>query len=138
MVARSWRRRSPSLAGGGGIAVQARLLENDIAYLRVSDAGKNLADEISAAEGSLAVSNKTIGTVLDLRSASGDGLGGGQVGGGLFYGPQIAAGDPGRTRQTRDAADKLAVDLRTEQAGLIFGTDTPDLRPDIAVSVKTG
>ena len=30
-------------------------------------------DEINAAESALAVSNKTIGTVLDLRSARGDG-----------------------------------------------------------------
>jgi len=118
-----------------GALLQARLLENDIAYLRVSDAGKGLADEISAAEGSLVVSNKTIGTILDLRSASGDGSATARSAADFFAEHKSPLAILVNT-QTRDAADKLALDLRTDQAGLIFGSDTPDVHPDIAVSVK--
>ena len=50
------------------------VLEGNVAYLRVGQAGKNLADEIHAAQGALAVSNKIVGTVLDLRFADGEGL----------------------------------------------------------------
>jgi len=115
--------------------VQCRLLENDVAYLRVGDAGKDLADEINAAESALAVSNKTIGTVLDLRSASGDGEEAAKSAADFFAGrkaPLAILVNEG----TRDAADKLALNLREAQTGLIFGTATPDVQPDIAVKVK--
>jgi hypothetical protein len=115
--------------------LQYQLLENDVAYLRVGDAGKSLADEISAAESALAVSNKTIGTVLDLRSASGDSEAAAKSAADFFAGRKsplaIIVND-----QTRDAADKLALDLRETQTGLIFGSATPDVHPDIAVTVK--
>jgi hypothetical protein len=115
--------------------LQSKVLENDVAYLRVGEAGKNLADEISAAEGALTASNQTIGTVLDLRSADGDGLEAVKSATDFFAARKLPLailvnGD------TRDAADKLALDLRDAQAGLIFGSATADLQPDIAVTVK--
>lgn len=115
--------------------LQSKVLENDVAYLRVGEAGKNLADEISAAEGALTVSNQTIGTVLDLRSADGDGLDAAKSAADFFATRKLPLailvnGD------TRDAADKLALDLRDAQAGLIFGSATMDLQPDITVTVK--
>lgn len=115
--------------------LQSKLLENDVAYLRVGEAGKNLADEISAAEDTLTASNQTIGTVLDLRSADGDGLDAAKSSADFFAARKqplaiLVDGD------TRDAADKLALDLRDAQAGLIFGSATADLQPDIAVTVK--
>ena len=115
--------------------LQSKVLENDVAYLRVGEAGKNLADEISAAEGALTASNQTIGTVLDLRSADGDGLDAAKSAADFFAARKLPLailvnGD------TRDAADKLASDLREAQAGLIFGSATADLQPDITVTVK--
>lgn len=115
--------------------LQSKVLENDVAYLRVGEAGKNLADEISAAEGALTASNQTIGTVLDLRSADGDGLDAAKSAADFFAARKLPLailvnGD------TRDAADKLASDLRDAQAGLIFGSATADLQPDITVTVK--
>jgi len=118
-----------------GALIQASLLENDIAYLRVSDAGNGLADEISAAEGALAVSNKTIGTILDLRSASGAGSETAKAAADFFADHKSPLAILVNT-QTRAAADKLALDLRLGQTGLIFGSDTPDVHPDIAVNVK--
>jgi hypothetical protein len=118
-----------------GALLQARLLENNIAYLRVSDAGKDLADEISAAEGSLAVSHKTIGTILDLRSASGAGSDTAKTAADFFAEHKSPLAILVNT-QTRDAADKLALDLQTEQTGLIIGSDTADVHPDIAVNLK--
>jgi hypothetical protein len=123
---------SMSAAAGG---LQSKLLENDIAYLRVSDAGNGLADEISEAEGSLVVSNKTIGTILDLRSASGDGPEAARTAANYFAEHKSPLAILINT-QTREAADKLALDLRVDQAGLIFGSATPDVHPDIAVAVK--
>jgi hypothetical protein len=115
--------------------LQSKVLENDVAYLRVGEAGKNLADEISAAEGALTASNQTIGTVLDLRSADGNGLDAAKSAADFFAARKLPLailvnGD------TRDAADKLASDLREAQAGLIFGSATADLQPDITVTVK--
>ena len=115
--------------------LQSKVLENDVAYLRVGEAGKNLADEISAAEGALTASNQTIGTVLDLRSADGNGLDAAKSAADFFAARKLPLailvnGD------TRDAADKLASDLRDAQAGLIFGSATADLQPDITVTVK--
>ena len=116
--------------------LQYKVLENDVAYLRVGEAGKGLADEISAAEAALAVSNNTIGTVLDLRSANGDGFDAAKAAADFFTARKsplaiLVNGD------TRDAADKLALDLHAAQAGLIFGSPTTNLQPDVTVTIKS-
>jgi hypothetical protein len=115
--------------------LQSKVLENDVAYLRVGDAGKSLADEISAAESGLTVSNKTIGTILDLRFADGQGFDAAQSTADFFAARKAPLAILVNA-DTRAAAEKLAVDLRNAQAGLIFGSATPDLQPDIAVIVK--
>jgi hypothetical protein len=115
--------------------LQSKVLENDVAYLRVGDAGKSLADEISAAESALTVSNKTIGTVLDLRSANGDGFDAAKSAADYFAARKAPLAILVNA-DTREAADKLALDLRDAQAGLIFGSATTNLQPDIAVTVK--
>ncbi len=83
----------------------------------------------------MTASNQTIGTVLDLRSADGDGLDAAKSAADFFAARKLPLailvnGD------TRDAADKLASDLRDAQAGLNFGSATADLQPDITVTVK--
>jgi hypothetical protein len=115
--------------------LQFKVLENDVAYLRVGEAGKSLADEITAAETALAVSNKTIGTVLDLRSAGGDGYDTAKLTADYFAARKAPLAILVNS-DTRDAADKLALDLHNAQAGLIFGSATADLQPDIAVTVR--
>ncbi len=115
--------------------LKSDVLESNVAYLRVGAAGKNLADEISAAESALAVSNKTVGMILDLRFADGDDAGAAKMAADFFAAQKtpLAILVNG---ETRGAAEKLAVDLREARAGLIFGSAAADLQPDIAVAVK--
>ena len=100
-------------------SLQYRMLENDVVYLRVGDAGKSLADEITAAESALAVSNKTSVPCW-------------------IYARPVATVSPRRSRrrimfadrklplailvngQTRGAAATLAVELREARDGLDF------------------
>jgi hypothetical protein len=114
--------------------VKSDVLENNVAYLRVSDAGKNLADEINAAESALSVSNKTVGTILDLRFANGDAVDAARAVADFFAAQKkslviLVNGE------TRGAAEKLAAELRDEHVGLVFGSATSDLQPDIAVTI---
>jgi hypothetical protein len=53
---------------------KAAILENDSLYLRVGEVGGNLAAEIKSAQNTLSATNKTAGTILDLRFADGDDL----------------------------------------------------------------
>lgn len=117
------------------VLVQSKVLENNVAYLRVSEAGKNLADEISAAEVTLAISNKTAGIILDLRFANGDDADAAKAAANLLAAKKspLAILVNG---ETSGAAEKLAQALRDEHAGLIFGSATADLQPDIAVTVS--
>jgi hypothetical protein len=115
--------------------LQSKVIEKDVAYVRVGEVGKDLPEEISAAESALTSSNKTIGTVLDLRSANGEGIDAAKAVADYFAARKtplavLVDGD------TRNAARKLALAVRDAQAGLIFGTATPDLQPDIAVTMK--
>jgi hypothetical protein len=122
---------------GNGVLAKSALLENDVAYLRVGTVGKNLAEEIQSAQNSLATTNKIVGTVLDLRFASGDDLGSAKAVENLFVSKKsplailINAG-------TRGAAAELAKDLREAKAGLIFGGAAKNLQPDILISVDAG
>ena len=115
--------------------LQSRLLESNIIYLRVTDTDSNLLAQISEAEKSLTSSNQPAGAILDLRSADGDGEVAAKstsnflVSGKLPLAVLINA-------QTRDASAQLAGDLRAAKAGLIFGSPSPNLQPDIAISVK--
>jgi hypothetical protein len=114
--------------------VKSDVLESNVAYLRVGDVGKNLTDEINAAESALAVSNKTLGTILDLRFADGDDAIAAKTATDLLAAkktPLAILVNGG----TRGAAEKLAAELRDEHVGLVFGSATADLQPDIAVTI---
>ena len=112
------------------------VLENSVAYLRVGDVTQNLPDEIRSAQAALAATNKLAGTVLDLRFATGEDPAAATAAANLFASKKlplaILVND-----QTRGAAANLATELREARDGLVFGSATDDLKPDIAVTVKT-
>ena len=113
---------------------KSAILEGDVAYLRVGRVAKNLADEIRAAQETLAVSNKIAGTVLDLRFAGGDDLGSAKATADLFTPKKwpLAILVNG---ETRGAAAALASELRSARLGLIFGGANAPVEPDIVVAV---
>jgi hypothetical protein len=117
-----------------GDLIKSSILENDVAYLRVGAVGKNLADEIQSAQSALTRTNKTVGTVLDLRFADGDDFVAVQTTVKLFASKKspLAILVNG---ETRGAAVKLAADLRAARAGLIFGNST-EVKPDIPVKTS--
>jgi hypothetical protein len=116
------------------VMLKSAILENDVAYLRVSHVTKDLADEIQSAQSTLAATNKTAGTILDLRFADGDDLASAKATADFFAAGKlplvILVND-----DTQGAAAKLAADLHEARAGLIFGNST-EVKPDIAVAVK--
>lgn len=114
--------------------LKSAILENDVTYLCVSHVTKDLTDEIQSAQSTLAATNKTAGTVLDLRFADGDDSEAVKATVDFFT--------PGKlplailvNDQTQGAAVKLAAGLREARAGLIFG-NSAEVKPDIAVAVK--
>jgi hypothetical protein len=116
------------------VMLKSAILENDVAYLRVSHVTKDLADEIQSAQSTLAATNKTAGTILDLRFADGDDLASAKATADFFAAGKlplvILVND-----DTQGAAAKLAADLHEARAGLMFGNST-EVKPDIAVAVK--
>ncbi|MCX6894862.1 MAG: hypothetical protein NTZ16_05050 [Verrucomicrobia bacterium] len=113
----------------------ASVLESNVVCLRVSKVAAGLAAELAAAERALAVTNKIIGTVLDLRFA-GEGEGK-EVAAAADY---IAAKRLPLAilvnARTHGAAAALALALRSRGAGLVFGGGSDGLHPDIEVPVK--
>ena len=114
---------------------ESAIFENDVAYLRVGEVEKNLADEIQSAQAGLATTNKIAGTVLDLRFADGDDSTAEQAVEDLFASKKLPLAIL-INAETRGAAVKLAADLREARAGLIFGNPAKNLRPDISISVN--
>jgi hypothetical protein len=115
--------------------VKSVVLENNVAYLRVSDVGKNLAEEIQSAQKALTGTNKIAGTILDLRFADGDDLAGAKAAADLFATKKLPLAIL-VNGETRGAAATLATTLREARDGLVFGSRTTELKPDIAVAVK--
>jgi hypothetical protein len=118
-----------------GALVKTSILENNVAYLRVGEVRKNLAEEIQSAQNSLVTTNKMAGTVLDLRFADGDDSAAAKATAGLFAAKKLPLAILVNA-ETRGAAAALAADLRGANDGLIFGNST-EIKPDIAVTVKT-
>ena len=116
------------------VLAKSAVLENDVAYLRVGEVGKNLAEEIQSAQNALAMTNKIAGTILDLRFADGGDLDSAKAAANLFVAKKLPLAIL-VNGETRGAAAKLAADLREARAGLIFGNST-EIKPDIAVVVK--
>jgi hypothetical protein len=115
---------------------KSAVLENDTFYLRVSEVGKNLPEEIQSAQSALSATNKIAGTVLDLRFADGDDLAAARSVADLFATKKLPLAIL-VNGETRGAAMTLAADLREAHDGLIFGSTAAELKPDIAVPVKT-
>jgi hypothetical protein len=118
--------------------VKSAVLESNVAYLRVGQVGKNLADEIRAAQSTMAISNKIAGTVLDLRFAGGDDVEATKTAANLFAAKKLPLAilvNGG----TRGEAVALAAMLHEAHAGLVFGSATQGtktagpIQPDIAI-----
>ena len=109
-----------SLADIAGVALaKSAVLEGNVAYLQVGQVGKNLPNEIRAAQSALAVSNKIAGTVLDLRFADGDDLDSAKATADLFASKKLPLAilvNGG----TLGAAGKLASELRVGAVGAGF------------------
>jgi hypothetical protein len=128
--------RIPSFADTSSMdLVKSVVLENNVAYLRVGEVGKNLAEEIQLAQKALAVTNKIVGTILDLRFADGVDLAAAKAAASLFAAKKLPLAIL-VNGQTHGAAAVLAATLREARDGLVFGSATADLKPDITVNVK--
>jgi hypothetical protein len=125
----------PLRADTNDALVKSSILENNVAYLRVGEVQKNLAEEISAAENSLATTNKIAGTVLDLRFAGGENPEAAKDTADLFAAKKLPLAIL-VNGETRGSAAALAAELREARDGLVFGSATAELTPDIAVTVK--
>jgi hypothetical protein len=131
------------LAGGGllraeatnAALAQASVLESNVAYLRVGDVAKNLPEEIQSAQTAMAATNRIAGTVLDLRFADGDDLAAATATADLFAAKKLPLVILVNGK-THGAAAALATALRETRDGLVLGSATADLKPDIAVAVK--
>jgi hypothetical protein len=123
---------------------RSAVLEGNVAYLQIGQVGKNLADDIRAAQAALAVSNKIAGTVLDLRFADGDDLDSAKAAAALFAQRKLPLAIL-VNGQTSGAAETLAAELRAARAGLIFESvsgpartnreTAARARPDIVVAI---
>jgi hypothetical protein len=114
---------------------KAVVLESNVAYLRIGDVTKNLPGEIQSTQAALAAGNKIAGTVLDLRFADGDDLAAATITAGLFAAKKLPLVILVNGK-TRGAAAALVTVLRETRDGLVLGSATADLKPDIAVSVN--
>lgn len=117
--------------------LKAAIVENNVAYLRVGDVSDHLAAEISAAQRAPATTNTIIGTVLDLRFADGHDLAAAQAAANLFTTKKLPLAIL-VNGETRGAAATLATTLRKDRLGLVFGSTTANLKPDIIVRVSAG
>lgn len=113
---------------------KSAVLENDVAYFRVSAIEQDLAAELQSARTGLLASNKIHGIVLDLRFANGENSNSAKLVTDLFSEKKlplaILVND-----QTGGAALELAKSLRSARDGLIFGNST-EIKPDLVVNVK--
>ena len=114
---------------------KSELVESNVVYLRVSDVGTNLADQISTAQSTLSGTNKIAGTILDLRFANGDDSTAVTATAKLFAGKKSPLAILVNS-ETHGAATALAAALREERAGLVFGSATAEPKPDILVAVN--
>ncbi len=127
--------------------IQSGILENDVAYLRVGEVGKELADQVNTAYQRLAATNKIAGVALDLRFAGGHDYAAAVATTDLFatkempllkWDKEMEESHPVKQRisgplmvlingGTTGAAEALAAALREAGAGLIIGDTTAGL-----------
>jgi hypothetical protein len=118
-----------------GALSKSAVLEGNVGYLRVAQTDTNLSEEIQSALNHLAATNVIVGIVVDLRFAKGGDSAGLKATEEVLEQQKIPLAIL-VNRQTSGAAATLAEDLREANAGLIFGGATPDVQPDIPVSVS--
>jgi len=116
-------------ASGEKALSQAAIIENNVAYLRVSRVTAGLVAELADAGRTLTTSNKIAGAVMDLRFAGGEDYGAARTAAGLwtdkqsarpFGGPLVVLVNGG----THAAAETLAAALRPAGAALVIGSPT--------------
>jgi hypothetical protein len=132
---------------GGPEVIASAVLESDVAYLRVGQAGDGLADQLAAAYRQLTGTNKIIGMALDLRFADGNDYAAAIATADLFvtkkmplleWGNEVEESHPAKETisgplmvlvngGTSGAAEALAASLREADAGLIIGNPTAGL-----------
>ncbi len=112
---------------------KSEILESNVAYLCVSHVAAGLPDEISAANRAWPATNKIAGTVLDLRFADGNDAAAVTATANLFAAKKLPLAvlvNGG----TRGAAVTLATTLREARVGLVFGSKSAAVKPDISVA----
>jgi hypothetical protein len=131
-------------ATNASLLPKSTVLQEEVAYLRISQVANGLAKEISGAHHQLALSNKLSGVVLDLRFAGGDDYAAAAAVADLFLSKPQRLLDWGKgfeeakrkssvlpgplavlvNGETSGAAEALAAVLRESGAGLILGSQT--------------
>jgi hypothetical protein len=128
-----------ALLGSAQIAraalAKAAVLETNVAYLRVTQTGKDLPEQISTALDALQATNTLAGIVLDLRFAGAGDAEDLKPAENVLEGTKLPLAILVNA-QTRNGAVQLAEDLRAADAALIFGAAVDHLQPDIPVSVS--
>lgn len=114
--------------------VRTSILESNVVCLRISRVAAGLAEEMALANRASTATNKIIGTILDLRFADGDAAAPVKPVVELFAAQKLPLAIL-VNGQTRGAALALAVALRAERRGLVFGSAAAELKPDIEVAV---
>jgi len=120
-----------------GALAKSSVLEGNIGYLRVTQTDTNLSMEIQSALNNLAGTNTIVGIVVDLRFAKGGDSDDLKAAEEVLEQQKIPLAILVNA-QTAGAAATLAEDLREANAGLIFGGEAQNVRPDITVSVNAG
>lgn len=114
---------------------KSSVLESSVGYVGVAQIEKGLPDEIGSALATLEATNKITGIVLDLRFAGGNDFDSLKSTEDVLEQKKLPLAILVNS-QTSGAAASLAFDLREANAGLVFGSATTNLQPDVAVSVN--
>jgi hypothetical protein len=118
-----------------GALARSMVLEDNVGYVRVTQTETNLADEIQSALNHLATTNQLAGIVLDLRSAGGTDASGLPAAEDILKAQKLPLAILVNAK-TSGAAATLAYDLHNADTGLLFGSATSTLKPDITVDVS--
>jgi hypothetical protein len=115
---------------------KSAVMENNVGYLRVSQTDTNLPQEIQSVINHWEATNKIAGIAVDLRFANGSDSGSVKSTEAVLEAEKLPLAILVNAQTSGDAA-ALADDLRAANAGLVFGSATGSLQPDIPVSIGT-
>lgn len=110
-------------------ALKVSLLENDVLCLRASRVADTFTQQLQAAQ----PTNPIIGTILDLRFADGDK----GVAAGNLFGSQKTPLVILMNSQTRGGAAELVAQLQAGGRGIVMGTASGKITPDITIATST-